>query len=100
MSRLVIISGILLFIVGIYAEYAMVPWGGTLLISSTVIAYVGVLLWLVSSENRAKLKRSVPLFTSTTIGDVTISNDTAARRARTRSAAAPYVSVMSFCFTM
>jgi len=100
MQRFIIISGILLFIVGIYAEYALAPWGGTVLIASTIIAYVGVLLWLLPAENRTKLKRSVPVFTSTTIGDVTISNDTAARRARTRGAAAPYVSVMSFCAMM
>lgn len=100
MLRYIIIFGALLFFVGIYAEYALTSWGGTVLIASTIITYISVLLWLLSSENRAKLKASVPVFTSTTVGDITISNDTRARRDRTRAAARPYVSVMSICVIM
>ena len=100
MLRVIIISGIILFIVGVYADYALASWSGAALISGTVITYAGVLLWMLSAENRRRLMQRVPILSSTNIGGVTISGYTKDEIRAIHRSGAPYYSVMSFCFLM
>jgi len=100
MLRLIIFVGILLFIVGIYADYALATWGGTTLIAATAITYTGVFLWLLSSKNRKTLMQRVPVLSSTRIGDVRISGYTKEQERAVRRSGGWYYSVMSFCVTM